>query len=179
MGSLGGPPAIRTRTHPEGIINVPPEHVRELRLANLLVTRTCRLLMAAAEGGSEFILENPADRGDPGVKYYFLNERHAPLWEMPEIKVLQDKTNAQQISFPMCELGHQSQKLTTLMCTPGVARHLAHLRKLECSHKAHKPAGGERVDGRFISATGAQYPAAMNAELAGAIAKVIDGGGAS
>ena len=103
-----GPPAIRTRTHPEGITNVPPDHVKELRLANLLVTRTCRLLTAATEVGSEFILENPADRGDPGVKYYFLNERHAPLWEMPEIKVLQEKTSAQQISFPMCELGHQS-----------------------------------------------------------------------
>ena len=111
--------------------------------------------------------------GDPGVKYYFLNERHAPLWEMPEIKALQDKTNAELISFPMCELGHQSQKLTTLMCSPKIAKRLAHLGDLECSHKTHKPAGGERVDGKFISSAGAQYPAAMNAELAEAIAKVM------
>ena len=77
----------------------------------------------------------------------------------------------------MCELGHQSQKLTTLMCTPEVYKHLAHLGKLECSHKTHKPAGGERVDGKFVSAAGAQYPAAMNAGLAEAIAKVIGDGG--
>ena len=56
-------------------------------------------------------------------------------------------------------------------------KHLAHLGKLECSHKTHKPAGGERVDGKFVSAAGAKYPAALNAELAEAIAKVIDDDG--
>ena len=62
--------------------------------ANLLVARTCQLLNAAYETGAEFIIENPADRGDPSDSYAYLHRDHAPLWVMPEIQALKTCTRA-------------------------------------------------------------------------------------
>ena len=72
----------------------------------------------------------------------------------------------------MCELGHASQKLTTLMVTPGVIKQLSFLADLRCSHKTHKPAGGETKNGKFTSSEAARYPKRMNEILAHAIATI-------
>ena len=52
---------------------------------------------------------------------------------------------------------------------PRLAPRLNHLNQLRCLHKKHEPAGGERVDGKFTSARGAQYPAKLNKILAQSI----------
>ena len=71
----GGPPVIRLRSGGQimGASNCPPNHRRELRKANELVRRTCAVLRAAVDVGSEICMENPADRGDPQLPHLFLN----------------------------------------------------------------------------------------------------------
>ena len=134
------------------------------------MARTCAILAAARFSGAEFILENPSDHGDPSNTYYFLDATHVPLWNLKEVQLLQVASDATLISFPMCELGHASQKLTTLMVTPGVIKQLSFLTDLRCSHKTHKPAGGETKNGKFTSSEAARYPKRMNKILAHAIA---------
>ena len=61
----GGPPIIRYRSLDQvlGAKDCPEQHKRELRTANKIVSRMCNLLRAAVEVGTEFAIENPADRG--------------------------------------------------------------------------------------------------------------------
>ena len=86
-GHDGGPPPIRTRLHIRGIPNCPPKFRRKLKEANLLVDRTCAILTAATEAGSEWALENPCDRGLPvahgGRRDLFADPRHGSIWQMP------------------------------------------------------------------------------------------------
>ena len=51
----GGPPVIRRRSNGQvtGVANCPAKHRRELRKANELIRRTCTLLRAAVDAGSE------------------------------------------------------------------------------------------------------------------------------
>ena len=107
-----GPPPVRTRDSPRGIPGQAAGRELEAERANLLVIRTCTILGAAFNNGAEFILENPADRGNPQDRYLFLHADHAPIWLLSEVQLLQATTGARQITFPMCEVGHQSQKLT-------------------------------------------------------------------
>ena len=88
---------------------------------------------------------------------------------MPEIQALKTATKADMVTFPMCELGHDSQKLTTLMVTPGLVDHLKHLGDLKCSHKTHRQVGGADENGEFTSAQTSAYPSQLNAILANAI----------
>ena len=84
-----GPPVVRDRANIRGIPNVPAKHLRELRQANAIVARMTALLTAAFAAGTQYIIENPADRGDPAHPRRFLEADHGPLWQMPEIRSLQ------------------------------------------------------------------------------------------
>ena len=176
-----GPPPVRTRDLPRGIVEQSAGYKLEAERANLLVTRTCTILGAAFNSGAEFILENPADRGNPRDRYLFLHADHAPIWVLSEVQLLQETTGARQITFPMCEVGHQSQKLTTLLVTSNLASQLDFLSDLRCRHKSHDAVGGRRdKDGvKFTSAQASQYPAQLNFIFAQAIAEAttpsIDG----
>ena len=89
---------------------------------------------------------------------------------LSEVKMLQAMTGARKLDFPMCELGHASQKLTTLMVSTGLEKSLESLSEPKCSHKTHKPAGGETENGKWTSSQAARYPTALNEALAEAIA---------
>eukprot|EP00965_Chrysotila_dentata_P234142 6200005-Pleurochrysis_carterae.AAC.2 len=116
----GGPPPVRDRDHIMGLPDVPPTHQRELQQANLLVERTASLLRAGRDAGSEYLLEHPADRGHIASPL-FLHARHAPIWILPSsISDLQARDSCSRITFPLCALGAQAQKYTTLLCTPGL-----------------------------------------------------------
>ena len=82
-------------------------------------------------------------------------------------------SKADRITFPMCEVGHQSQKLTTLLVTSNLAPQLDFLNDLRCRHKSHDPVGGKRdKDGvKFTSAQASRYPAQLNFIFAQAIAE--------
>ena len=166
-----GAPVVRTRKHIRGIPKVDPKHRRELVLANSIVARTAGLLAAAHEVGTQWIIENPADRGDPASHRIWLHDDHGPLWIMPEIIALARVCSASSCTFPMCAFSSPWQKYTTLTFSAGFEEWLAPLNKLSCEHASHaEPAGGQNTNGEWQSARAAAYPADFNFYLARAIA---------
>ena len=90
---------------------------------------------------------------------------------MPEVQKLRDDSLAEEVTFPMCEVGHESQKLTTLLVTPSLFKPLEFLNYMRCSHATHRAVGGSKIDGQFSSARSSRYPARLNDILAQAIAE--------
>ena len=172
-----GPPPVRSRDHPSGLPDVDPRYAKELRIANLLIARTVAILAAGWQSGSEFVIENPVDRGDRDYPLHFIDGRHAPLWLVPEIKALLRVTGASQVHFPQCMFGSDWQKRTTLAYTAGLDSWLSPLRTLACTHVTHdKRAGGARDDqGNWLSAESAAYPPELNLYLAKAIGSIKSG----
>lgn len=84
----GGPPIVRTRTHIEGERFVPAKHRAELERANNIVVRTASLLLLAYRAGTQFVIENPSDRGDLTKPKSFIHAEHGPLWLMPAVQAL-------------------------------------------------------------------------------------------
>ena len=172
----GGPPVVRRRSGGQvtGSHDCPPAHRREVKRANELIARTCAILHAAVESGSEFALENPADRGDVQNLDTFVDAEHAPLWLMPDILRLSKFASCRFATFPLCAFGVNYEKPTTLMYTPGLSKHLQDLNSLRCTH-GHKhdgKAGGEKINGVWNSAAAAAYPAELNLWIAQALAQL-------
>ena len=173
----GGPPIVRRRHHDQimGAKDCPEAHQRELRTANTLINRTCILLRAAVDVGTEFAIENPADHGDPTRTDLFVHAEHAPLWIMPDILQLSTHASCRTATFPMCQFGAKYKKDTTLMFTPGLARDLSDLNAIKCTHlNGHEErAGGERINGVWNSAATAAYPADFNLYIAQCINRLV------
>ena len=167
----GGPPPVRDRDHVRGLPDLPSGYKRELAKANALVGRTCALLLAAHQSGTKFILENPADRGDLTKADLFLNELHAPLWLMAEVKALQKLTSAGTCTFPFSAFGADVRKDTTLMFSPEFSSWLNPLDGMKSIRDDLKPVGGIKKDGKWASAEAAAYPAQLNFYLAVSIAR--------
>ena len=131
-----------------GIIDCPPAHRREVKRSNELVARMCAILHAAVESGSEFAMENPADRGNVQNLETFINAEHAPIWLMPDIMRLSKFASCRYATFPLCAFGVDYEKPTTFMYTPGLAKHLQDLGDLRCTHDhkhGDKAGGGRRL----------------------------------
>ena len=109
--------------------------VREVKEANELIRRMCTLLHIAYAAGSEFLIENPIDRGDPSRKVAYFNAQHGPLWLMPEIVTLSNVADCSSVHFSQCRFGKASQKDTTFLHTQGLTPMLAPLHELTCNHK--------------------------------------------
>ena len=112
--SIPGPPPVRDRDHILGFPKQPPSRLCEAATANLLVSRTTALILAASSAGAELCIENLADRGDPDSRL-FMDARHGPIWLLPDILSLEKSLQAEFITFPMCSFGAPVQKYTTLM----------------------------------------------------------------
>ena len=167
-----GPPPVRTRRLPRGLLPPPPGHAAELANANDIIDRLCNLLTAAADAGTEFIVENPADRGDMRNERAFLTAEHCPVWLYPAMVKLRGHASCELSTFHQCAFGAPFQKATTLMFTQGMAPYLGPWQaELQCTHASHKEqAGGARdSSGVWHSRRTAAYPAAMNRDLAAAI----------
>ena len=170
------PPMVRDREHPMGLANL-GRHTNEVYRANLLVRRTCDLLKAAYDAGSEYLCENPADRGSlaPDTGHLLIDVRHAPMWVMPCVQQLRATTHASLITFSQCQLGAEYQKYTSVLCSPALAylfKRVYQWDTLRCTHRRHpKQAGGRRgEDGRYESPPSAAYPTEMNRQIADAVA---------
>ena len=174
----GGPPPVRTRAMIRGVDDVPQAHRKELRNANSIIARTASILQASAEAGAEFIVENPADRGDPSSTRLFIDPMHGPLWLMPEIIELEKTLACRKATFPQCVFGADVLKYTTLLYTPGLHTVLGSLDGLVCPHaEGHltKSGGSRTADGVWNSAEYAAYPSELNRALAQAFATVANG----
>ena len=163
-----GPPPVRLRDQPKGLRPAPPGHEHELQQANETIDRLCDLLWAAVAAGTEFIIEQPADRGDRSMPHTFLFADHAPLWLYPAIVELREDAECRLCTFAQCMLGSEFQKYTTFMYTPGLATWLDPWSALRCTHSSHpKIAGGTQdAEGTWASRPAAAYPGAMNDAVA-------------
>jgi len=173
----GGPAPVRDRSHIEGLPDVAPQHRRELRRANRLTRRMAYILGAAAQCGTQFIIENPADRGDPSDDTLFIDERHGPLWLFPVIRLLAESASATLATFAQCMFGADTEKYTTFMYTPGFDAYLGPINGLRCNHPqgSHRTsAGGQRDnEGTWNSRESAAFPADLNLHIAQSIASLI------
>ena len=170
----GGPPIVRTRAEIEGCRFVPSAHRTELERANNIVNRTASLLLLAHRAGTQFIIENPADRGDLTEPKLFLHRDHGPLWLMPAMLHLADKVSAKFVTFAMCAFGAEWQKETTLMYTAGLDAWLDSLRERTCEHSHHaKLAGGDKRPDGWNSNKTAAYPPDLNLFFAQAMANYV------
>ena len=119
----------------------------------------CALLMLAHRAGTEFIVENPADRGDVSLPKLFIDAAHGPLWLMAAVNALAKRASTKLVTFAMCEFGAPWQKATTLMYTAGLSSWLDVLRERQCSHATHeKVAGGTKTGSSWNSNEAAAYP---------------------
>ena len=170
----GGPPIVRTRAEIEGCRFIPTAHRSELERANDIVNRTASLLLLAHRAGTQFIIENPADRGDLTEPKLYLHRDHGPLWLMPAILHLADKVSAKSVTFAMCAFGAEWQKETTLMYTAGLDAWLDSLRERTCEHSHHaKLAGGDKRPDGWNSNETAAYPPDLNMFFAQAMASFV------
>ena len=173
----GGAPVVRTRDpkQRDGLHHVPISHRRELEEANELTRRTCSLLGTAAKNGTQFILENPADHGDPTQKHLFIHPDHCPIWLTHSVEHLKASTGASTATFPFCHFGADVQKYTTLMYSVGFAPHLDALDRLRCRHAKHSErAGGTANEDGWNSRSHAAYPAELNLFLATACGRLAN-----
>ena len=168
-----GPPVIRTREHILGLPDVPARHENELRNANLLVTRCTTLIDLIAKGGGSFVIENPADRGNPNspITYDPKFKNHGPLWCMPSILDLVEKYDATTVTYAACMLGARHQKYSTLLISPDLLPTLGHLSELICSHSKgeHQRIVGKDEEGGWNSSLAAAYTPELSAALAAAL----------
>ena len=153
---------------------MPNKHRAELDRANNVVARMCALLLLAHRAGTEFIIENPADRGDLTKPDLFINAEHGPLWLLPVACALARQTSAKMVTFAMCAFGAPWQKATTLMYTAGLDAWLDVLVDRGCEHSSHeKVAGGEKSNKGWNSNETAAYPPNFNSYLAQAVADLV------
>ena len=186
-GGGRGPPVIRDFDNPDGLPedSIDPKHVRELKLSNLLLTRTVEIAIAARKSParSTIIFENPADRS-PGASVASAPEfaKHGSIFRTTAFKRLVAEADLTGFStFAYCRLGSERQKYTSLAYTPEAGSVLDELNlpDFQCNHKcgAHtKRAGGRGPDGNFISAEAAPYPLRLCHILARAFTVARTGG---
>ena len=170
----GGPPPVRTRVEITGCRFLPSKHRAELERANNVVNRMCALLLLAHRAGTEFIIENPADRGDVSKPELFINAMHGPLWLVAAICALTKQTSARAVTFAMCAFGAPWQKYTTLLYSAGFSSWLDVLRERTCEHTTHaKIAGGTKTKSGWNSNEAAAYPPDFNSYIAQAAADLV------
>ena len=178
----GGPPVVRTREHIHGVPNVPPGHEHELRQANELVRRMCTILHVAHGAGSEFVIENPVDRGNSERPKYFHTDQHGPLWLMPDVLTLSAVVGCLSCTFAQCRFGSPVQKYTTFLYSPGLEPAFGPLDKLECDHRpgehASMAGGVKDAEGEWNSAAYAAFPPELNYFLAQSFARLAMPSGA-
>ena len=169
----GGPPAVRSRSHPDGLPNPPPGHERELADSNILILRTLALLNAAILVGSQFVIENPADHGDVNLPGFIPGSDHAPLWLLPAVLEFETRAGDSKVTFAQCQYGAPYQKYTTLMYSPGLSTQLGPLANLLCTHTSHgQLAGGLKSTDGWNSKATAAYPPDLCLMLARSLASL-------
>ena len=174
-GTPGAPP-VRDAAHPDGlpIERLPPRHVREVKMSNLIISRMVEVAIAAhhSTANATIVIENPADRKDPSSPAFDASfSMHGSLFDTTPFKKLAAAVNLLKATFAYCRLGSDHQKYTTLYFTADASSILDTLNgaDYQCNHPwgSHKKLGGIRgEDGKFNTAAAAAYPPKLNAILA-------------
>jgi hypothetical protein len=163
-----GPPMVRDASRPDGLPEdeLDPKHIRELKNADLLLTRTVNLAIAARLSSSRtrISLEQPADRSDKdSIAYAPDLSHHGSILATTEVKRLISTLGMKSRTFAYCRLGAPHQKYTTILYTPDLGAVLDDLDapRYQCNHPrgTHaKRVRGRDPDGSFSSKWAAAYP---------------------
>ena len=173
-----GPPIVRNAEHPDGLPEdqIDPSHVQELRNANLLLLRTCALIVAARSSPARttILFENPVDRSDESAPCYSEElKTHGSIFKTQAFLKLLSAVPMKKVTFAYCRLDPDgNQKYTTFYFTPEAAPAFEFLNgpDYRCNHPrgSHKSrAGGRDANGNFSSsAKAAAYPDELNRIIA-------------
>ena len=133
--------------------------VRELRAANLLLSRTVALLIVArlSPARTRISFEQPADRSVVGSTAYAPDlSHHGSILATKAVKLLISTLDMKSCTFAYCRLGLDIQKYTTLLYTPDLDGVLGALdtADYQCNHPRGSHAGrvrGREPDGTFMA----------------------------
>ena len=95
-------------------------------------------------GGGTVFIENPVDCGLKRSPHFrWAAREHGSLWLMPHIRQLIDDARAAGYeiawaTFPMCAMGGEYQKYTTVLAIGPRAHRVRVLNTLACTHAKHK-----------------------------------------
>ena len=173
-----GAPIVRDAARPDGLPEdeLDPSHVQELRNANLLLLRTCALIVACRNSSAKttILFENPVDRSDESAPCYSEElKNHGSIFKTTAFRKLLAAVPMKKATFAYCRLDPDgNQKYTTIYYTPEAATGFEFLNGPEyrCNHPrgSHKSrAGGRDAGGNFTaSAKSAAYPDELNRIIA-------------
>ena len=146
----GGPPPVRTVSHPTGIPQPSASQAKELEVSALLHSRTRHLLHLVACRGGMIWLENPSS---------------SLLWLDPEVIAWCRLTAPFMATVAACQVGMPLHKSWSFCCNDASVSRLASL----CPHPVgyHSAISGKRAaDGSFLTRNTAAYPASLASSLA-------------
>ena len=170
----GGPPQVRDCDNVLGIPGLEAGWMREVRAANDVTSRSMAVASAAVASGASVIIENPVRRGVGSPWHEPRYSSHASLWDMPCVLRWRAEVGARAVDCAQCAFDPDGfQKLTTFLYSPDLRIAMSSLSAAVCTHEgeAHaRVAHGVDSAGRYVSASAAAYPAALNVTLARAIA---------
>ena len=146
----GGPPPVRTVSHPTGIPQPSASQAKELETSALLHSRTRHLLHLVACRGGMIWLENPSS---------------SLLWLDPEVIAWCRLTAPFMATVAACQVGMPLHKSWSFCCNDASVSRIASL----CPHPVgfHTAVSGKRAaDGSFLTRKTAAYPAPLATSLA-------------
>ena len=150
----GGPPPLRSRDSPWGMLGLSEAHRKLVALHSRLMRASCALIEAMAKKGGTLTKEHPADRGCHPFASIFATA----LW-----RALTVRLGLQHVTFPQCMFGAPTKKPTTLAyCNVD----LAAFNRL-CTHGRHgEVLCGLDEEGKFKTRAAQAYPPEVCEELA-------------
>lgn len=163
----GGAKLCRDIDHPRGFILPNGEVNPTAKAGNEVLDACIAIIRAAAAHGAGYWLENPVSRG-PGPYAIAGREKHASMWEYPEVKALLQETGGECITIDQCMLSEpdtknttSARKTTVFACDAHLWPHLVkQFNGLKCdgTHFHTAVMQPRRSDGSWCSKESAYYP---------------------
>ena len=149
----GGPPPLRSDSKPLGLEGLRPADEAKVRIGNVLMRFSVRIMLLALMLGLPFTLENP---------------RRSRLWICPPMLALLRKRNVSTVSVDFCMFNRPWKKPTTFA---GVHVSFARLESYRCigskrgiclhSGKPHLPLSGQTSSGEWLTKIAEPYPTGL------------------
>ena len=172
--TAGGPPVLRSAADPWGLAGLLPRHLKQVRVATLLLQAFLLVFAVLARSGGVAMLEHPAEPRDPAK---------CSIWRLAVTRALQRHPAVRRIFVRQGPLGQPAVKPTHLLCLrlPSLQRRLA--AEADPAWKPQFVAVGKDATGAWLTTALKEYPPRMCRAIAGAFADslseaiVLDGAG--
>ena len=149
----GGPPPLRSDSKPLGLEGLRPGDEAKVRIGNVLMRFSVRIMLLALMLGLPFTLENP---------------RRSRLWICPPMLALLRRRNVSTVFVDFCMFNKPWKKPTTFA---GVHVSFTRLQSYRCigskrgiclhSGKPHLPLSGQTSSGEWLTKIAEPYPTGL------------------